>query len=744
MSAYFNGMVLPMNSKQDGSSGISTSKPSPIVSSEIRHVWQSDEYKDKKALDDMKIWVQTDFAWYILEHPSKDYIDWYIDCWLQHQIWLAISYTSKMAVASIQKFKAVLNRSVIACAERDFQKKVTMRKIETFIPSILQTITEAAQESYEGSIKLAETGFFRLLCAEYAPHLLDFIAEDDNSSDIQPPSPLLSRPPSSPHPQPKPPVEFESGFGEEPQPRSRSSSVSTQSSCDISRTSDSSTIYQEYPTFCTPLVRRLSQPYLPLLGLQEKGADDSWEDEHVTRGALSMDMSQREYVDIGLPKFTPPVSWDREGIAESTCLRWVDVDAQRFQPNDTVYVYFDNQRGQVLHIPPADLPKHIYIALILYLYLDKFERPKAHVIYFEPASNTSLGNLEEKENDLMVSLAHPQELILSNDCAEVHVTQFFGLCDNTYLVPGSPEPSPRKDSISYFYRYFWIAKDDDAFIDAKLFLNQSRDMVQTKSCPCCGNKDPRHCTKITPDGVVVGNTEYHINDFAYIQHEQSDKPYIIGQMLRFYTTPSKTIKIQYRRYYRPKLTPEQSHNDRLLTFDDSGTQYSIDANRLEGKCFVIPLAEDSQDNCLLPDDCFVCDFPPFVRLCRQCGFPDLPQKTQPLRGLDLFSGAGGLSIGLESTGVVETGWAVERDESAAKTFQKNHKDARVYNMCINRLLSEVYAREHQSEQLDDSDLIDFPRRGEVDIVFGGPPCTQSSTTSYRPTKPADFVVHVGS
>ena len=38
-------------------------------------------------------------------------------------------------------------------------------------------------------------------------------------------------------------------------------------------------------------------------------------------------------------------------------------------------------------------------------------------------------------------------------------------------------------------------------------------------------------------------------------------------------------------------------------------------------------------------------------------------------GLDLFSGAGGLSLGLESTGLVKAGWAVDYDVSAARTFR---------------------------------------------------------------------------
>jgi site-specific DNA-cytosine methylase len=43
--------------------------------------------------------------------------------------------------------------------------------------------------------------------------------------------------------------------------------------------------------------------------------------------------------------------------------------------------------------------------------------------------------------------------------------------------------------------------------------------------------------------------------------------------------------------------------------------------------------------------------------------------ASPLHGLDLFSGAGGLSMGFEQHGIVKTKWAVEYDESATMTFK---------------------------------------------------------------------------
>ena len=46
--------------------------------------------------------------------------------------------------------------------------------------------------------------------------------------------------------------------------------------------------------------------------------------------------------------------------------------------------------------------------------------------------------------------------------------------------------------------------------------------------------------------------------------------------------------------------------------------------------------------------------------------------TQPKIGLDIFSGAGGLSLGAEMAGI-DVKYAIEINKSAAQTFRRNHK-----------------------------------------------------------------------
>ena len=52
-----------------------------------------------------------------------------------------------------------------------------------------------------------------------------------------------------------------------------------------------------------------------------------------------------------------------------------------------------------------------------------------------------------------------------------------------------------------------------------------------------------------------------------------------------------------------------------------------------------------------------------------------------LSGIDIFSGAGGLSLGAELAGI-SIKCAIEINPSAAKTFKRNHKNAIVLNQDI--------------------------------------------------------------
>ncbi|KAL5854193.1 hypothetical protein ACOSQ4_003995 [Xanthoceras sorbifolium] len=113
---------------------------------------------------------------------------------------------------------------------------------------------------------------------------------------------------------------------------------------------------------------------------------------------------------------------------------------------------------------------------------------------------------------------------------------------------------------------------------------------------------------------------------------------------------------------------------------------------------------------------------------------DAFQKKR-LATLDIFAGCGGLSDGLERAGVSLTKWAIEYEEPAGQAFKLNHPETLMFiNNCnvilraimsacgdVDDCISTPEAAE-LAEKLDEKDINNLPRPGQVDFINGGPPC----------------------
>lgn len=84
--------------------------------------------------------------------------------------------------------------------------------------------------------------------------------------------------------------------------------------------------------------------------------------------------------------------------------------------------------------------------------------------------------------------------------------------------------------------------------------------------------------------------------------------------------------------------------------------------------------------------------------------------------VDLFAGAGGLSLGFIQTGKVQIVAAAENNPNARKTYKRNHK--------VQRLYSDV-------RTIDYGELLEAV--GSVDLVIGGPPCQGFSNANRQHT-----------
>ena len=86
--------------------------------------------------------------------------------------------------------------------------------------------------------------------------------------------------------------------------------------------------------------------------------------------------------------------------------------------------------------------------------------------------------------------------------------------------------------------------------------------------------------------------------------------------------------------------------------------------------------------------------------------------------LDVFSGCGGLSLGLEQAGVVECKWAIEMNPEAAKAFQINHPKSTVLTGDCKDFLRKA----KKGIKRTDYTCQEIPSQGDVDLLCGGPPC----------------------
>lgn len=92
--------------------------------------------------------------------------------------------------------------------------------------------------------------------------------------------------------------------------------------------------------------------------------------------------------------------------------------------------------------------------------------------------------------------------------------------------------------------------------------------------------------------------------------------------------------------------------------------------------------------------------------------PNMPQNK--IHALDLFAGAGGMSIGAMAAGI-QIDYAIEKDPQAAETYKRNHPNTKVI-----------------VDDIKDVDFskISFPAKEPL-IIFGGPPCQGFSTSNQK-------------
>jgi hypothetical protein len=290
--------------------------------------------------------------------------------------------------------------------------------------------------------------------------------------------------------------------------------------------------------------------------------------------------------------------------------------------------------------------------------------------------------------------------------------------------------------------------------------------------------------------IMHRGVKYGLRDFIYITPKDSSEPYIIAQItdikasgLRQWvkSSPSRgnaDLKITaqvFNRYdelldpYLEEFEHENGHGlrDCRRLYRDNARLMTVSLDRLDGKCIVrhIDHIDDVNKYKDLEDTFYVADQrlstnknttlqpprrlldlnPLFVHelklsadsekklMIEMSRIDAFISKGRKLRAMEVFSGAGGLAVGLDQSEAIVTEWAIEFDTPASQTFKRNFPLAKVYNHDANVLLRQAI-EEHlgtsKGEILDltGNPLPGMPWPGEVDFIYGGPPCQDFSVS----------------
>ena len=160
----------------------------------------------------------------------------------------------------------------------------------------------------------------------------------------------------------------------------------------------------------------------------------------------------------------------------------------------------------------------------------------------------------------------------------------------------------------------------------------------------------------------------------------------------------------------------------------------ISMDEVVGNCYVKPMENNSEEDELIKwtdngEDRFYVDklynadrntFEPLqahvikeLRQALDLWPAPILEEVSALNTMDIFAGCGGLSTGLGQAGVAKHKWAIEFWKPSADAYRKNNPRAKVYNQECNGLLKQA---------MDGSEADGIPKKGEVDLLVGGPPC----------------------
>jgi len=343
--------------------------------------------------------------------------------------------------------------------------------------------------------------------------------------------------------------------------------------------------------------------------------------------------------------------------------------------------------------------------------------------------------------------------------------EYCSNCEVIDLENKSKEPEvlefiEEENGISYFYKFKLL--NEEYKIGNFIYLQPGIFSTATRS-----NKTEEeqfeyseiNKNKCNAELKIIDETlypEYYRKTLENIMrgsNETTPDPFDIAEILAIYFIDhnDKNIKLIVRRMYRAEqiLLEDSARNVDMNMLFWSDEEFRITSECIFGKCYVScgtniqdPLVwssrgpdrfyftkqYDSITHSIVPEFKLPCEAKligkeVYVNYNYKYVDEDKLQyipsykKIKPLRGLDIFAGCGGLSKGLEDSGLILSNWAIECDEIAAEAFKLNNPGSTVFVEDCNHLLKLAMSGEKTNNKNQH-----IPQKGEVDFICGGPPC----------------------
>ncbi|PIL29860.1 DNA methyltransferase [Ganoderma sinense ZZ0214-1] len=521
------------------------------------------------------------------------------------------------------------------------------------------------------------------------------------------------------------------------------------------------------PTHVTPLIDTLAlglfREHLQVIGAAPKRLTS----HEVKRRQMRVHEHIRELLMRRLED-QPEIEFSNGAQVEGKYWKGVKIRGEEFKLGDCLIVDAEEYRNRPKPDIPQDLglvPRHALLADYFWfgkiIYIDQ-KKKEAHVQYYEPSSKTYL-----KE------ISNSQELFLClRLCGTVALSSVLGkaIVHSDYC----PESGDPIDPLHYFCRFHYD-ETDGSFTD--LSASAADVLGPPGNCPACLLEVQRRSDMepvVIKDGLNYLGKAYHHHDYALIAETATQAPALVGMIMRIRlagkSNDGSTLMVTVRLLGRMSdllskealgaTAPDMCVDERELFMTTQ--EMDVDAKSLLQRCTVIHQSRKDLRAWLArsPYHFFVQYSAQTLKpkrweelrqlnskdmkVCKECyltgeedarrleTFAKVPRLS--LRAFDPFAGVGAFGLAMENTGCVKVTHAVEISPSAAQTLRKNSPSTTVYNQCSNIVLRyaiKAHAKQWEGPPPDDvegkSPLPLPPTPDQIDCIVAGFPCQPHSS-----------------